>query len=46
MITDPKKICKQYNEWFVKENYDMMPDFHYLHPNCEIFKFDRISVPN
>ena len=48
VVTDPKIICEQFNEWFFKvfreEVCDVMPEFHKLYPNCEALKFDPIMV--
>ena len=48
IIADPETICEQFNEWNIKgfreENCKVMPEFHKLYPNCELLKFDPISV--
>jgi hypothetical protein len=48
VITDPKIICEQFNEWFFtvfrEEQSDVMPEIHKLYPNCEVLKIDPIIV--
>jgi len=50
IITDQRKICEQFNDWFYKifreENCEVNPEFHNLYSNCGELKFDPILVPD